>query len=338
MRILPGIPCGLRLPGKEDTELSKRKNGSVIGRFFGRLLLTLVLVGVLCGCFCGIAFAFYVHTNINPSAKETASEISKGLGLNLNSFIYTTDAETGEETVYETIKGRENREWVDSDKIPDNLKNAVVAIEDERFYKHHGVDWWRTLGAVKGWVLGGDQYGGSTITQQLIKNITEDKDYSIKRKVNEIFRAFALEKEIDDKDRILVMYLNTIYLGYNSYGVQTAADRYFGKDVSQLDLAECAVLAGLTNNPSIYDVYNHSDKVKSRQETILSQMLDQNMITEDEYNAAVSEQLNYRPYEEYQKDVKSTYSYFTDEVIKDVINDLKEQKGYSELASSRGKT
>ena len=333
MRILPGIPCGLRLPGKEDTELSKRKNGSVIGRFFGRLLLTLVLVGVLCGCFCGIAFAFYVHTNINPSAKETASEISKGLGLNLNSFIYTTDAETGEETVYETIKGRENREWVDSDKIPDNLKNAVVAIEDERFYKHHGVDWWRTLGAVKGWVLGGDQYGGSTITQQLIKNITEDKDYSIKRKVNEIFRAFALEKEIDDKDRILVMYLNTIYLGYNSYGVQTAADRYFGKDVSQLDLAECAVLAGLTNNPSIYDVYNHSDKVKSRQETILSQMLDQNMITEDEYNAAVSEQLNYRPYEEYQKDVKSTYSYFTDEVIKDVINDLMTEKGYSRLVA-----
>lgn len=102
MRILPGIPCGLRLPGKEDTELSKRKNGSVIGRFFGRLLLTLVLVGVLCGCFCGIAFAFYVHTSINPSAKETASEISKGLGLNLNSFIYTTDAETGEEAVYET--------------------------------------------------------------------------------------------------------------------------------------------------------------------------------------------------------------------------------------------
>jgi len=333
VRILPGIPCGLRLPGKEDTELSKRKNGSVIGRFFGRLLLTLVLVGVLCGCFCGIAFAFYVHTSINPSAKETASEISKGLGLNLNSFIYTTDAETGEEAVYETIKGRENREWVDSDKIPDNLKNAVVAIEDERFYKHHGVDWWRTLGAVKGWVLGGDQYGGSTITQQLIKNITEDKDYSIKRKVNEIFRAFALEKEIDDKDRILVMYLNTIYLGYNSYGVQTAADRYFGKDVSQLDLAECAVLAGLTNNPSIYDVYNHPDKVKSRQETILSQMLDQKMITEDEYNAAVSEQLNYRPYEEYQKDVKSTYSYFTDEVIKDVIGDLKEQKGYSELVA-----
>ena len=130
---------------------------------------TLVLIGVLCGCFCGIAFAMYVHIYINPSAQETAAEISKGLGLNLNSFIYAKESDSDEYTLYETIKGKENREWVDSDKIPDTLKNAVVAIEDERFYKHHGVDWVRTIGAVKGWLLGGTQYGGSTITQQLIK-------------------------------------------------------------------------------------------------------------------------------------------------------------------------
>ena len=169
------------------------------------------MIGVLCGCFCGIAFAMYVHIYINPSAQETAVEISKGLGLNLNSFIYAKESDSDEYTLYETIKGKENREWVDSDKIPDTLKNAGVAIEDERFYKHHGVDWVRTSGAVKGWLRGGTQYGGSTITQQLIKNITADNDYSVKRKVNEIFRAFALEKEIDDKDRILVMYLNTIW-------------------------------------------------------------------------------------------------------------------------------
>lgn len=310
-----------------------KRRGTGIGHFFSRVLLTLVLVGVLCGCFCGVAFAFYVHVYINPSAKETATEISKGLGLNLNSFIYATDPDTGESVLYETIKGKENREWVDSDKIPDTLKNAVVAIEDERFYKHHGVDWVRTIGAVKGWLIGGQQYGGSTITQQLIKNITADNDYSVKRKVNEIFRAFALEKEIKDKDRILVMYLNTIYLGYNSYGVQTAAMQYFNKDVSQLDLAESAVLAGLTNNPSIYDVYNHPDKVKERQETILAQMLDQKMITQEEHDAAVAEELNYRPYEDYQQEIKSTYSYFTDEVIKDVINDLMTQKGYSRLVA-----
>ena len=309
------------------------RKGTGIGHLLSRILITLVLIGVLCGCFCGIAFAMYVHIYINPSAQETAAEISKGLGLNLNSFIYAKESDSDEYTLYETIKGKENREWVDSDKIPETLKNAVVAIEDERFYKHHGVDWVRTIGAVKGWLLGGTQYGGSTITQQLIKNITADNDYSVKRKVNEIFRAFALEKEIDDKDRILVMYLNTIYLGYNSYGVQTAAMQYFDKDVSQLDLAESAVLAGLTNNPSIYDVYNHPEKVKERQETILAQMLDQKMISQEEYEAAVAEELNYRPYEEYQQEIKSTYSYFTDEVIKDVINDLMTEKGYSRLVA-----
>ena len=309
------------------------QKGTGIGHLLSRILITLVLIGVLCGCFCGIAFAMYVHIYINPSAKETAVEISKGLGLNLNSFIYAKESDSDEYKLYETIKGKENREWVDSDKIPDTLKNAVVAIEDERFYKHHGVDWVRTIGAVKGWLLGGTQYGGSTITQQLIKNITADNDYSVKRKVNEIFRAFALEKEIDDKDRILVMYLNTIYLGYNSYGVQTAAMQYFDKDVSQLDLAESTVLAGLTNNPSIYDVYNHPEKVKERQETILAQMLDQKMISQEEYEAAVAEELNYRPYEEYQQEIKSTYSYFTDEVIKDVINDLMTEKGYSRLVA-----
>ena len=333
-RVLPDRTLRCISWGKEENKLATgNRKGTGIGHLLSRILITLVLIGVLCGCFCGIAFAMYVHIYINPSAQETAAEISKGLGLNLNSFIYAKESDSDEYTLYETIKGKENREWVDSDKIPDTLKNAVVAIEDERFYKHHGVDWVRTIGAVKGWLLGGTQYGGSTITQQLIKNITADNDYSVKRKVNEIFRAFALEKEIDDKDRILVMYLNTIYLGYNSYGVQTAAMQYFDKDVSQLDLAESAVLAGLTNNPSIYDVYNHPEKVKERQETILAQMLDQKMISQEEYEAAVAEELNYRPYEEYQQEIKSTYSYFTDEVIKDVINDLMTEKGYSRLVA-----
>lgn len=333
-RVLPDRTLRCISWGKEENKLATgNRKGTGIGHLLSRILITLVLIGVLCGCFCGIAFAMYVHIYINPSAQETAAEISKGLGLNLNSFIYAKESDSDEYTLYETIKGKENREWVDSDKIPDALKNAVVAIEDERFYKHHGVDWVRTIGAVKGWLLGGTQYGGSTITQQLIKNITADNDYSVKRKVNEIFRAFALEKEIDDKDRILVMYLNTIFLGYNSYGVQTAAMQYFDKDVSQLDLAESAVLAGLTNNPSIYDVYNHPEKVKERQETILAQMLDQKMISQEEYEAAVAEELNYRPYEEYQQEIKSTYSYFTDEVIKDVINDLMTEKGYSRLVA-----
>lgn len=301
-----------------------------VGYIILRVLLTLLLIGVLCACFCGIAFAYYVHNYINPLAQETAQEISQNLGLDLNSFIYSINPASGEEQLYETIKGAENRIWVDGDQIPKALKDAAVAIEDERFYKHKGVDWLRTAGAVKGWLIGGKQYGGSTITQQLIKNATKDDDYSVKRKINEIFRALALENEIDDKDRILEMYLNTIYLGYNCYGVKTAATTYFGKDISQLDLAECAVLAGLTNNPSDYDPYNRPERVKQRQETILGKMLELQMITQQEHDAAVAKQIVYRPYEQYEAEIGDPYTYFTDAVIKDVKNDLMEQKGYSE--------
>lgn len=313
---------------------SARKKGNGIGHVISRALLTLLLIGVLCACFCGIAFAYYVHAYINPSAQETAAQLSSGLGLNLNTFIYATDPATGEQTLYETVRGEESREWVSSDQIPQDLKDAVVAIEDARFYSHNGVDWWRTARAVVNWLVGDDQFGGSSITQQLIKNATDEDDYSVKRKINEIFRALALEKEINDKDRILEMYLNTIYLGYGCGGVQTAADRYFGKDVSELTLAECAVLAGLTNNPSIYDVYNHPDKVKERQVIILDQMLEQGMIDQAEHDAAVAEELNYRPYEDYIEEVGDPYSYFTDAVISDVIDDLVAQKGYSETVAS----
>ena len=319
---------------KEETKLATGKKRFGIGFFILRSILTLLLIGVLCACFCGIAFAYYVHSYINPVAQETAETISRGLGLNLNTFIYATDPATGEQVLYQTLSGLESREWVDSEEIPQHLKDAAVAIEDQRFYQHSGVDWWRTLGAVRGWLFGGRQYGGSTITQQLIKNITRDNDYSVKRKVNEIFRAFALEKEVADKDRILTMYLNTIFLGYRCYGVETAAQTYFGKDVSQLDLAECAVIAGLTNNPSEYDPYNYPEHVKDRQETILHEMCAQGMISESERDAAIAAELNYRPYEEYMKDVGEPYTYFTDAVVNDVVEDLVEQKGYSEQVAS----
>ncbi len=310
-----------------------KKTRKGVGHIISRILLTLLLIGVLCACFCGIAFAYYVHAYINPTAQETANELNNNLGLNLNSFIYAKDPATGEYVIYETLSGSESREWVDSEQIPKYLKDAAVAIEDERFYSHNGVDWKRTFGAVINWLVGDDQYGGSTITQQLIKNATEENDYSVKRKLNEIFRALALEDAVNNKDRILTMYLNTIYLGYRCYGVQTAADRYFGKDVSQLTLAECAVLAGLTNNPSIYDVYNNPDRVKERQETILWQMLELGMIDQATHDAAVAEPLNYRPYEDYVEDVGEPYSYFTDAVVRDVVRDLVDLRGYSETVA-----
>lgn len=312
---------------------ARKKRGHNFFSGVVRLFLTLLLIGILCFCFCSMAFAYYVRSVINPSVQEDVSQLATGIGLDLNSFIYVTNPETGQEQLYETLKGVENRIWANSDEVPANLKNAVVAIEDQRFYEHQGVDWKRTAGAVKNWLFGGAQYGGSTITQQLIKNATKDDDYSVKRKITEIFRSIALEETLHNKDQILEWYLNTIYLGRNCYGVKTAAATYFGKDIKDLDLAECAVLAGLTNNPSYYDPYIYPEHVKSRQEDILNKMYELGMIDQATCDAAKNEALNYRSVELYNEDLTEPYSYFTDAVINDVIDDLMEQKGYSQLVA-----
>ncbi len=157
---------------------TRRRRGHGFLHFIGRFFLTLLLVGVLCACFCGVAFAYYVHSYINPSVEEDVKQLAQGVSLNQTSFIYSIDTETGEEKLYETLKGLENRVPVSIDKVPKHLQDAVVAIEDQRFYQHKGVDWKGTAAAVKSWVLGGPQRGGSTITQQLIKNWTKDDDYS----------------------------------------------------------------------------------------------------------------------------------------------------------------
>lgn len=166
--------------------------------------------------------------------------------------LYYQDPDTKELVMYQTLFGDENRIWVDFDSIPKNLRDATIAIEDKRFESHHGVDWHGTVRAVFRTLTKGNTQGGSTITQQLIKNVTGNNENTVKRKVTEVYRALALEKDYS-KDEILEMYLNTIYLGNQCYGVQTASRTYFHKDVSELTLAECACLISITNNPSQYD-------------------------------------------------------------------------------------
>ena len=286
------------------------------------LLMTVILIGVLCGCICGLAGMWYIREYVEPN---TYIDVSK-IGMNFTSMIYAKNPETGEYYEYETLSGDENRVWANLDDIPLDLQKAVVAIEDQRFYQHQGVDWKRTVKGVLNWVTG-DTGGGSTITQQLIKNLLNEKDYSIQRKVYEIFRALKLEETLNgDKDRILEMYLNTIFLGNRCYGVQTAAETYFGKELHELNLPECAALAGITNNPSKYNPFRYPENVKMRQETILEQMKIQGLITEEEYNSAVAYDLNYYT-EEVEEKGKAT-SWFTDAVIQDVINDLCEEYGY----------
>ena len=208
-----------------------------------------------------------------------------------------------------------------------------MAIEDKRFFQHSGADWLRSMKASASLVLGGSStYGASTVTQQLVKNLTNDNEVTVRRKLVEIFRALEMEKQYSKED-IMEWYLNTIYLGEQSYGVRTAAYTYFGKDVSELDLAECASLIAITNNPSIFDPYiseKTKAKNKERQTDILYEMWQQGYITENEYQNAKNEELQFQYADSSSEtgDNSDYYSYFVDQVIRDVVNDLANATGY----------
>lgn len=326
---------GSRRPGQHQTRRERKGRGAlfVVGTVLLICLLTCLMIG-------GI-FMIYVKTTLGPTLKVNADDYT----MNLSSVIYYQDKNTGEWTELQTIHGQENRIWVDYDKIPDAMWQAAVAIEDKRFFDHHGVDWRRTFGATVNMFLGKNTtYGGSTITQQLLKNMTGDDQNTVKRKVTEIFRALEFEKNYS-KQEILELYLNTIYLGNGCYGVQTAAQYYFGKDVSDLSVAECACLIGITNNPSVYSpIRNDQTRAnnKERQDNILKEMFDQGYIDEATYKDAVAETLTFTDGSTTADELvaaaeggtsqgTSQYnSYFVDQVIRDVASDMAEQLGISE--------
>ena len=217
---------------------SKKKNKKP-NKKAGRIALLVILCVLVVGMLTAAIIGGYVFFNIVSFAH---GEIAINLddykaNQNQTSFVYAYDS-NNELVEMAQLHGEENRIWVDFDKMPENLRNAFVCLEDKRFEKHHGVDWLRTFGAATGLSTG----GGSTITQQLVKNVTNDKEITVVRKFKEIERALNLEQHYS-KDAILEAYLNTLYLGNGCYGVQTASETYFGKDVSELNLAECATLA-----------------------------------------------------------------------------------------------
>ena len=275
-------------------------------------IILVFLFGML-GVGLGAAVAWAQLTNITPDDFEFAS---------VASIFYDKDGNQ-----MGSVAGSENRTVVAFSKIPQDLKDAIVSIEDERFYEHSGIDIKRTAGAVVSYVttLGKGSYGGSTITQQLIKNITNDRDRSAIRKIREWWRALQAER-IMSKDQILEKYLNTIYLGKNSYGVQTASVTYFGKDVWELNLAECALLAGITNRPAKYDPYNNMEASLERQRIILKKMKELGKITDEEYQKALDTEIVLKA-----GTLKSANkrSYFVDMVMNDVTEDLMAKKKIS---------
>ena len=314
--------------------MAKRKKGSIAHKIV-MAILAIPLIAVVTACLCGLALAFYIGICVIPNSDIDVSSYSEDLAK--TTVIYAKDPDTGEYDVYETLEGDVNRQWVSLSEIPEDLQNAVVAIEDQRFYSHHGVDWLRTLGAVQGFITGDDRGGGSTITQQLIKNLTGNNDKSVKRKINEIFQALTLEKNLGDtaKDQILEMYLNTIPYGNRAAGVKVAAMTYFGKELDELNLAECAVLAAIPNAPTRYNPFRNPDNVKERQTLVLEKMLQLGFITQSEYDEAINTELVYHS-DAYEQNTNEPYSWFTEAIISDLTEDLQQTENISyDLARSR---
>ncbi len=252
------------------------------------LILTLT-VGMVAGISGKILYdraIDYYHKDIEPNTGFTM----EGIKLNQTSFIYVFDKSSGQWVQARQLYTAENRVWVDYEDIPEPMLQAVVAIEDKRFWEHKGVDWIRTTAAAGTIFLGGRVQGGSTITQQLIKNLTGEDDVTVRRKINEIFRALKFE-ETNSKESILEMYLNTIYLGEGAYGIRSAARVYFDKELSELTVKECACIIGITNNPSRYDPYIFPEFNEQRTLTILQQMHEQGMIPDEKYDAICDQAL-----------------------------------------------
>lgn len=234
-----------------------------------------------------------------------------------------------------TLNGEENREIINKDDMPKYLPLAFVAIEDERFFSHNGVDLKRTAAATLSFAIGGGEssFGGSTITQQLVKNITKDDQDSgmagVFRKAKEISKAYQVESLIS-KDEILELYLNIIFLGGTSYGVEVASHTYFDKSASKLSIAESAFLAGITHTPNSYNPFGKDapmEKIKKRTSTVLGKMKDLGYINDDEYNKSIEDVNKGLKFKQGKIEQESSYDYHTEALITQVLDQLVKEKG-----------
>ncbi len=314
-------PRTVNATAADDTVGKKKKKKKMSKRRIFLAIFIILIVAVI------VAVSVFGIIMINVVDDEFLSTLD-GMSLKMNSVVYAKNPETGAYEPYEMIISEEDRTWVSIDKIPLHMQRAMVAIEDERFYSHSGVDIKRTTLAVIGELTGGSDFGGSTITQQLVKNITGDKEHSRGRKVREIARAIAVEKRLS-KDQILEMYMNTIYLGQNSYGVASAARTYFNKSVSDLTLAEAASIVGITKYPSLYDPVVNPDKNRERKNTVLDKMCELGYITAQERDSAKAEELVFLG-KNSERSYKNITSYFTDLLYEQVVDDLVSEKGYTQ--------
>ena len=235
----------------------------------GRIVAVFILTGLFSTLILSASLVLYATKGIDSSLDLNMLVDNQGRTTKL---YYQDEDGTFVEMEEQRLFGSENRIWVSLEDIPVDVQNAFIAIEDHRFFEHCGVDIRRTVGAILGFFSsGGSHYGGSTITQQLIKNLTGDNTVTPKRKIKEIMRALQLEKNVS-KEHILELYLNTVYLSNGCYGLETASETYFGKPASELTAAEGAALAAIIQYPTKYDPITHPENNRERRDTILWRM------------------------------------------------------------------
>jgi penicillin-binding protein 1A len=308
--------------GMQGDRISTGK--SIAGMIF-KGLLTVFVIFVIAGIIVAISLAAFIGNLKNSSVNLDLQKLK----LNYTTFVYTNG--NGDDRThpmqYISLYSDENRVWVDYNKIPQAMKDAIVSIEDKRFWEHNGVDWKRTVGAAANLfhiVHSSSGYGGSTITQQLIKNMTGDDEVSLTRKITEIFRAKNLEKKYS-KQQILEAYLNVVNFGSGCNGVETAAKTYYDKDIKDCDIAQCAAIAGITQNPAAYNPTLHPEANKKRQQTVIKAMHDQKRITDKQYQDAMNESEHMQFAAKKKASVHNenkVWDWYTDAMIEDVKQGL----------------
>ncbi len=298
---------------KDKNEDIEQKKHPIFKAFIKLIIIIVLLIILLFG------ISFY---NWKP--------IAEVLILNTPSIVLDSD---GNEIA--KIGATRNTETIKLHDLPNNLKNAYIAIEDQRFYKHFGVDIKRTTAAIASYIihLGNASFGGSSITQQLVKNLTGDMADNPLRKVSEWSKAISLELFMT-KDEILETYLNIIYTGPNIYGVQKASEYYFSKNIQDLSLAECAYIAGINIAPNAFNPFGEKDnteKIAKRVTTVLNKMKELGYIKEDEYTTAINEVKSGIIFKQTKMENNNSgvYSYHTDALINEVIKDLSKEKRIS---------
>ena len=333
--------------GRTDGEMARSAGATAqtLLSMIWKLFKTVFFIGAITGCLVlfSVLSVIWSYHDVEMNSSLASFKLKE------SSFVYVADTlhidsvETANWTEHMRYNSTEIRTRVDFTQIPQIMKDAMIAIEDKRFYEHSGVDWRRTLAAVYGLATGTDTAGGSTITQQLIKNLTGENQVSITRKIKEIFMALNLEKKYT-KDEILEAYLNLVSYGNGYYGVQAAAKGYFGKNIWECSIAECATIAATTQNPSALCVFYHPEANRERREIVISEMLNQGLITNAEYKEAMEESANLKlrgvdfeaddsdeadSDEDQSTSLNDVWNWYDEEVFKDAKNLLME---YSNLS------